>query len=82
MYAGEVVDRALTVGDVSRAALAGYEQRIDRELGPLIRRSYRCQKYITAFPPVLETVFVLAAAYRGRVTRWLDRVSTDYQVAE
>jgi geranylgeranyl reductase family protein len=82
MYAGEAVEQALQSGDVSRASLAPYEQRLERELGGLIRRSYRCQKYITAFPPVLETLFVLAGAFRGRVTRWLDRVSTDYQVAE
>ncbi len=82
MFAGEAIDRALATGDASRAALAPYAARLERELGGLIRRSYRCQKYITAFPPVLEAMFVLAGAYRNRVTNWLDRVSTDYQVAE
>jgi geranylgeranyl reductase family protein len=80
--AAETINDALAAGDVSRASLARYERRIDRELGPLIRRSYRSQKYITAFPPVLETLFVLATAHRGRVARWLDRVSTDFQIAE
>lgn len=80
--AADVADRALESGDVSRAALAPYETRLDRELGSLIKRSYRSQKYITAYPPVLETLFVLAGANRGRVTRWLNRVSTDFRVAE
>lgn len=80
--AAEVADRALETGDVSRAALAPYEARLDRELGNLIKRSYRSQKYITAYPPVLEALFVLAGANRGRVTRWLNRVSTDFRVAE
>lgn len=80
--AAEAVYRALQSGDVSRASLAEYEQRLDRELGPLLRRSYRWQKYVTAYPPVLEAAFVVAGVYRNRITRWLDRVSTDFQVAE
>jgi geranylgeranyl reductase family protein len=82
MLAAQVVDRALDSGDVSRASLVEYERLLDRELGRYIRRSYRCQKYITAFPPALEAMFVLAGACRPRVTRWLDRVSTDFRVAE
>ncbi len=80
--AAEAVDGALRAGDVSRTSLASYDARLEQELGRFVRRSYRCQKYITAFPPVLEVLFVLAGVYRGRVTRWLDRVSTDFQVAE
>lgn len=80
--AADVVDRALGSGDVSYASLSAYESRLDRELGGLIRRSYRSQKYVTAFPPVLETLFVLAGANRGRVTRWLNRTSTDFRVVD
>lgn len=80
--AADVADRALEAGDVSFAALAAYENRLGRELGRLIQRSYRSQKYFTAYPPALETLFVLAGANRGRVTRWLNRVSTDFRVAE
>lgn len=81
--AGEAADRALASGDVSRAALsADYENRLEAEVARLVRRSYRCQKYITAYPSVLEAMFVLAGAFRGRITRWLDRVSTDFEVVE
>ncbi|HXV13255.1 MAG TPA: NAD(P)/FAD-dependent oxidoreductase [Candidatus Krumholzibacteria bacterium] len=81
--AGEAADRALASGHASRAALsADYEARLEAELGRLVRRSYRYQKYITAYPPVLEAMFVLAGAFRVRVIRWLDRVSTDFRVAE
>jgi len=80
--AADVVDRALESRDVSRASLAEYERRLEQELGRLIRRSYRCQKYITAFPPVLEAVFAIASAQRPRLTAWLDRTSTDSKVAE
>jgi len=80
--AADTVDNALTAGDVSHASLAAYERQLERQLGRLIRRSYRSQKYVTAFPPVLETLFVLAGAHRGRVTRWLNRKSTDFRVAE
>jgi geranylgeranyl reductase family protein len=81
--AGEAADRALVSGDASQATLsADYEDRLEAEIGRLARRSYRCQKYITAFPPVLEAMFVLAGTFRGRVIRWLDRVSTDFRVAE
>lgn len=80
--AAGTVDRAFMTGDVSYASLGAYEGRLERELGRLIRRSYRSQKYVTAFPPVLETLFVFAGANRGRVTRWLNRKSTDFRVAE
>ncbi len=80
--AGETVVRALEQGDLSRAALAGYETELQRELGSLIRRSYRWQKYVTAYPPVLEVLFVLAGAFRARVTQWLNRTSTDFRVSE
>jgi digeranylgeranylglycerophospholipid reductase len=80
--AADVVDRALAAGDASYASLAVYENRLERELGRSIRRSYRSQKYVTAYPPALEALFVVAGACRGRVTRWLDRTSTDFRVAE
>ncbi len=80
--AGEVADRAIERGNVSLESLIEYERRLQTELGSLIRRSYRCQKYITANPPVLEALFVAATAFRGGVKRWLGRVSTDYLVAD
>ena len=80
--AGETVARALERGDLSRAALADYETQLEREIGSLIRRSYRWQKYVTAYPRVLEVLFVLAGAFRARVTRWLNRTSTDFRVVE
>lgn len=78
----DVVDRALERGDASYASLADYERRIEHELGGLIRRSYRSQKYVTAYPRVLEALFVLAGAQRGLVTRWLNRTSTDFRVVQ
>ena len=80
--AGECVEHALAANDVSYASLRAYEQRIESELGASIRRSYRSQKYIAAYPPLVEILFVFAGLFRGRVTRWLDRTSTDYRVAQ
>jgi menaquinone-9 beta-reductase len=80
--AADVVDRALAAGDVSYASLADYDGRIERELGRLIRRSYLSQKYVTAYPWVLEVLFALAGVQHRRITRWLDRTSTDFRVAE
>jgi flavin-dependent dehydrogenase len=78
--AAEVVDRALARGDASRAALADYETRCARELGPLIRRAYRAQRLVAARPAVLEAVFFALRLANGPVTRWLDGVSTDFRV--
>ena len=81
--AADAVIRALDAGnDVSRTSLAEYEEELERELGRLAKRSYRFQKYVTAFPPVLESFFVVAGVFRNAVTRWLDRTSTDFRVAE
>ncbi len=82
VLAGESVERALAANDVSYGSLRSYEDRIQHELGASIRRSYRWQKYVAAFPPVLEALFIGAGVFRGRVTRWLDRISTDYRVAQ
>ncbi len=79
--AADAVIRALDAGDVSQASLAGYEEMLEEELGRLAKRSYRFQKYVTAFPLVLESFFVVAGTFRNSVTRWLDRTSTDFRVA-
>ncbi len=80
--AAEAVLNALDAGDVSRASLSGYEGRLEEELGALTKRSYRYQKYVTASPLILESMFVLVGMFRESVTRWLDRTSTDFRVAE
>jgi geranylgeranyl reductase family protein len=78
--AADVVDRALARGDASRSALAEFDARCERKLGPLIRRSYRVQKHLAVHPLAVETVF-LAARMGGRAfTRWLDRTSSDFFV--
>ncbi|HEU4929193.1 MAG TPA: geranylgeranyl reductase family protein [Candidatus Krumholzibacteria bacterium] len=80
--AADAVAQALDAGDVSRVWLSAYERRLEDELGALTKRSYRCQKYVTAFPLALESLFVLAGTFRESVMRWLDRASTDFRVAE
>ncbi len=80
VIAAEVADGALTRGDVSRAALAPFDTRCDRELGPLIRRSYAVQKHLAVHPRLVEGVFVLGNLGRGALASWLNRMSTDFVV--
>ena len=78
--AAEVGDRALARGDVSRTVLSAYDTRCERELGPLVRRSYRVHRHLTGHASVVEaTLWAMRAGY-GPVTRWLNRVSTDFEV--
>lgn len=78
--AAEVADEALAHGDTSLAALAPYERRCDDVLGPLFRRSRIAQRYVAAFPPVLEALFVLVGMSPERVNRWINRRSSDFVV--
>jgi geranylgeranyl reductase family protein len=76
--AAEATHEALARDDTSAAALEAYARRCDRDLGALARRSYAIQKYVTAFPPVLEALFALAGAGPARVSGWVNRRSTDF----
>jgi menaquinone-9 beta-reductase len=78
MAAADAAHEALKRGDTSRTALDAYTRRSDRELAALTRKSYAIQKYVTAFPPVLEALFILAGAAPARVSRWVNRRSTDF----
>jgi menaquinone-9 beta-reductase len=80
VIAADVADAALARGDVSRDALAPFDTRCDKELGPLIRRSYAVQKHLAVHPRLVELVFVLGNLGRGAMTRWLNRISTDFVV--
>ncbi len=80
VFAADVADRALARGDVSHASLCEFDRTCDRELGPLIRRSHAVQKHLATRPRIVEAVFGLAIVARGPVTRWLNRISTDYVV--
>ena len=76
--AAAIAHEALECGDTSRAALEAYARRCERELGAFARKSYSIQKYVTAFPPILESLFILAGAAPARVSRWVNRRSTDF----
>lgn len=78
--AADVVDAALSRGDVSAASLRELDVRCERELGALVRRAYRAQRRLAAHPRLLEAVFILINAANGPVTRWMNRVSTDFVV--
>ncbi len=78
MAAAAVAHEALERGDISRAALDAYTRRSELEIAALTRKSFAIQKYVTAFPPVLETLFILAGAAPARVSRWVNRRSTDF----
>jgi flavin-dependent dehydrogenase len=76
--AAAVAHDALARGDTSAAGLREYDRRCERELDALARRSYAIQKYVTAFPPVLEALFIFAGLAGSRVGRWVNRHSTDF----
>jgi len=78
MAAAAVAHEALARGDTSRAALNEYVRRSERELAAMTRKSFAIQKYVTAFPPVLETLFILAGVAPANVSRWVNRRSTDF----
>jgi geranylgeranyl reductase family protein len=79
--AAEVVAGALSRNDTSRESLSEYDRRCERELGPLIRRAHRAQRYLAAHPAAIEALFVVLRMGSGPATRWLNAVSTDF-VAE
>jgi geranylgeranyl reductase family protein len=76
--AAEVADEALARPDRFAAILSSFDARCERAIGPLIRRSYRAQKYVLAHPLMLEAMFLAARSGRGRVVAWLNRVSSDF----
>jgi len=78
--AADVVHDALSRGDVSAASLREFDARCERELGALIRRAYRAQRHLAAHPRLLEAVLVAIGAAHGPITRWMNRVSTDFVV--
>jgi flavin-dependent dehydrogenase len=78
--AAEVADEMLAHPDRAAAIAAGYDARCEAALGPLVRRSYRAQKYVVANPALLEAIFIAARTGRGLVSSWLNRVSTDFLV--
>jgi flavin-dependent dehydrogenase len=80
MTAAEVVDGALGAGRVDAAMLGAYDRACQREIGRLVRRSYRLHRWVACVPPVLESLFVLANAGPWAVRSWLNRVSTDFVV--
>jgi geranylgeranyl reductase family protein len=76
--AAEVTDEALAQPDQAGRILASFDSRCDSAIGPLIRRSYRAQKYVVSHPLMLEALFLAARSRRGRVVAWLNRVSSDF----
>lgn len=78
VIAAQAAAGALRNGDVSRAGLAEYDRRCDSELGALIRRSERAQRFLDRFPLGLELLFAGAGAGGHLVEAWINRVSTDF----
>jgi flavin-dependent dehydrogenase len=78
--AADMVEEALTHPGEAPRLLSEFDARCERAIGPLIRRSYRAQKYVAAHPVLLEALFIGARASRGRVVSWINRVSTDFLV--
>jgi geranylgeranyl reductase family protein len=79
--AADVTHRALSRGDASRSVLAEFDARCERELEPLIRRSYRVHRRVAEHPLAIEaTLMAMRAAY-GPVTHWLNKSSTDFAVS-
>jgi flavin-dependent dehydrogenase len=76
--AAEVADEALASPDRAAQILSTFDDRCDRAIGLLIRRSYRAQKWVVSHPLMLETLFVAARSGRGGVVSWLNRVSSDF----
>jgi flavin-dependent dehydrogenase len=76
--AARVADEALSTPSRSADILATFDARCDREIGHLIRRSFRAQKYVAAHSALLEALFLAARARRANVVSWLNAVSTDY----
>jgi geranylgeranyl reductase family protein len=76
--AADVAAGALSRNDTSRESLSEFDRRCERELGALIRRAYRAQRYLAAHPAAIEVLFVLLRMGSGSVTRWLNSVSTDF----
>jgi len=79
--AADVAHEALVQGDTSLATLAAFDVRCDAELGRLIRRSWRLQRFVARFPLVLEGLFLAAGVGSGFVQSFINRVSSDF-VAE
>jgi geranylgeranyl reductase family protein len=78
--AAAVADEALSTPDRAAGILATFDSRCERAIGPLIRRSYRAQKYVVSHPGLLELLFVAARSGRGWMVSWLNRISTDFIV--
>jgi geranylgeranyl reductase family protein len=60
--AADVIDQALRLGDVSRRALLSYERRVKEALWSGMRRSYFIQRWLLAFPSLVDVII-------GRATR-------------
>jgi len=79
--AADVAHDALASGNTGAEQLSRYDRRCEAELGGLIRRSWRLQRFVARWPIVLETLFITARAGGGFVQSFINRVSTDF-VAE
>jgi geranylgeranyl reductase family protein len=78
--AAAVADEALAQPARRDEILKTFDARCEREIGHLIRRSYRAQKHVVAHPILLESLFIAARAQRHRVVSWLNDASTDFVI--
>jgi geranylgeranyl reductase family protein len=78
--AADVADEALATPARAPEILRSFDDRCDRAVGRLIRRSYRAQKYVVSHPVLLESLFIAARSGRGRVISWLNAVSSDFLI--
>ena len=78
--ASDVVADALARARVDADTLAAYDRRIDRRLGPLIRRSWRARRHVAAHAGRLEALFTLAGWAGRAVPALLTRASSDFDV--
>ena len=78
VIAAQTAGAALGTGDVSVGGLEAYDRRCEAEMGQLIRRSERAQRFLDRFPLGLELLFLGANAGGGLVRRWINRASTDF----
>ena len=78
--AAEVADEAIASPGRASEILKTFDDRCERAVGRLIRRSYRAQKYVVAHPVLLESLFIAARSGRGRVISWLNANSSDFLI--
>lgn len=78
--AAAVADRAIQAGDVSRRALAEYDELVEESLGGSLKRSYNVQKWVGMAPWWVDLLFMFANANKRRFGSFLDRMSSDFVI--